>query len=42
MSIVIPAAETVKLCELKVDGENPNKMSKEPLERLHATQFVAV
>ena len=34
MSIVIPAAETVKLYELKVDGENPNKMSKEQLERL--------
>ncbi|MGD6810864.1 MAG: ParB N-terminal domain-containing protein [Candidatus Bathyarchaeia archaeon] len=37
MSIVIPAAETVKLCELKVDGENPNRMSKEQLERLKAS-----
>jgi ParB-like chromosome segregation protein Spo0J len=34
MSIVIPAAETVKLNELKTDGQNPNKMSKEQLERL--------
>ena len=34
MSIAIPAAETVKLSELKVDGENPNKMNKEQLERL--------
>jgi len=34
MSIVIPAAETVKLSELKTDGGNPNKMSKEQLERL--------
>jgi ParB-like chromosome segregation protein Spo0J len=34
MSIVIPAAETVKLSELKTDGQNPNKMSKEQLERL--------
>jgi ParB-like chromosome segregation protein Spo0J len=34
MSIVIPAAETVKVSELKTDGENPNKMSKEQLERL--------
>ena len=37
MSIVIPAAETVKLSELKTDGENPNKMSKEQLERLKAS-----
>ena len=34
MSIVIPAAETVKLSEVKTDGQNPNKMSKEQLERL--------
>lgn len=34
MSIIIPAAETVKLGELKTDGENPNKMSEEQLERL--------
>lgn len=37
MSIVIPAAETVKLSELKTDGENPNKMGKEQLERLKAS-----
>ena len=30
-------AETVKLGELKTDGENPNKMSKEQLERLKAS-----
>jgi len=34
MSITIPAAETVKTSELKTDGENPNRMSKEQLERL--------
>ena len=34
MSIVIPAAETVKLSEVKTDGQNPNKMSKDQLERL--------
>ena len=34
MSIVIPAAETVKISEVKTDGQNPNKMSKEQLERL--------
>ena len=34
MSIVIPAAETVKISEIKTDGHNPNKMSKEQLERL--------
>jgi len=34
MSIVIPAAETVSIGELKTDGENPNRMSKEQLERL--------
>jgi ParB-like chromosome segregation protein Spo0J len=34
MSIVIPAAETIKVSELKTDGKNPNKMSKEQLERL--------
>ena len=34
MSIIIPAAETVKLSEVKTDGQNPNKMSKEQLERL--------
>jgi ParB-like chromosome segregation protein Spo0J len=34
MSIVIPAAETVKVSDVKVDGQNPNKMSKEQLERL--------
>ncbi len=37
MSIAIPAAETVKLSELKTDGQNPNKMSKEQLERLKAS-----
>ena len=37
MSVVIPVAETVKLGELKTDGENPNKMSKEQLERLKAS-----
>lgn len=37
MSIVIPAAETVKVRELKTDGENPDKMSKEQLERLKAS-----
>jgi ParB-like chromosome segregation protein Spo0J len=37
MLIVIPAVETVKLSELKTDGENPNKMSKEQLERLKAS-----
>ena len=34
MSIIIPAAETIKVSELKTDGQNPNKMSKEQLERL--------
>jgi len=34
MSIVIPAAETVKISDVKTDGQNPNKMSKEQLERL--------
>ena len=34
MSIIIPAAETVAINELKTDGQNPNKMSKEQLERL--------
>jgi len=34
MSIVIPAAETVKISEIKTDGQNPNKMSKDQLERL--------
>jgi hypothetical protein len=29
VSIIIPAAETVKVSELKTDGQNPNKMSKE-------------
>jgi ParB-like chromosome segregation protein Spo0J len=37
MSIVIPAAETVKIGELRTDGENPNKMSREQLERLKAS-----
>ena len=37
MSIVIPAAETVKLSEVKADGQNPNKMSKEQLERLKSS-----
>src|SRR5208282_6817292 len=37
MSIVIPSAETVKLSELKTDGQNPNKMSKDQLERLKAS-----
>ncbi len=37
MSVIIPVAETVKLSELKTDGENPNKMSKEQLERLKAS-----
>jgi ParB-like chromosome segregation protein Spo0J len=37
MSVIIPVAETVKLGELKTDGENPNKMSKEQLERLKAS-----
>ena len=32
MSIVIPAAETVKLSDVKTDGQNPNKMSKDQLE----------
>ena len=34
MSITIPAAETVKISDVKTDGQNPNKMSKEQLERL--------
>ena len=34
MSIVIPAAETVKISDIKTDGQNPNKMSKDQLERL--------
>ncbi len=34
MSIVIPAAETVKISDVKTDGQNPNKMSKDQLERL--------
>jgi len=37
MSIVIPSAETVKVSDLKTDGENPNKMSKDQLERLKAS-----
>jgi ParB-like chromosome segregation protein Spo0J len=37
MSIIIPAAETVKISELKTDGNNPNKMGKEQLERLKAS-----
>ena len=37
MSVIIPVAETVKISELKTDGENPNKMSKEQLERLKAS-----
>ena len=37
MSIVIPAAETVNISELKMDGQNPNRMSKEQLERLKAS-----
>jgi ParB-like chromosome segregation protein Spo0J len=34
VSIIIPAAETVAVSELKTDGQNPNKMSKDQLERL--------
>ena len=37
MSIIIPAAETVALSEIKTDGQNPNKMSKDQLERLKAS-----
>ena len=37
MSIIIPAAETVKIGELKTDGQNPNKMSKDQFERLKAS-----
>ena len=37
MSIIIPAAETVKVSEIKTDGQNPNKMSKDQLERLKAS-----
>jgi ParB-like chromosome segregation protein Spo0J len=37
MSIIIPSAESVKVSDLKTDGENPNKMSKEQLERLKAS-----
>ena len=37
MSIIIPAAEIAKVSELKTDGQNPNKMSKEQLERLKAS-----
>ena len=37
MSIVIPSAETVKISDIRTDGENPNKMSKEQLERLKAS-----
>jgi hypothetical protein len=29
MSINIPPAETVKVSDIKTDGQNPNKMSKE-------------
>jgi ParB-like chromosome segregation protein Spo0J len=35
--MIIPAAETVTISELKTDGQNPNKMSKEQLERLMAS-----
>jgi len=34
MSIIIPAAETIKVSDIKTDGQNPNKMSKDQLERL--------
>jgi ParB-like chromosome segregation protein Spo0J len=37
MSVLIPVAETVKLSELKTDGNNPNRMNKEQLERLKAS-----
>jgi ParB-like chromosome segregation protein Spo0J len=37
MSVLIPIAETVKISELKTDENNPNKMSKEQLERLKAS-----
>jgi ParB-like chromosome segregation protein Spo0J len=37
MSINIPSAETVKVSELKTDGQNPNKMNKEQIERLKAS-----
>ena len=37
MSINIPPAETVKASDIKTDGQNPNKMSKEQLERLKAS-----
>ena len=37
MSINIPPAETVKVTDIKTDGQNPNKMSKEQLERLKAS-----
>jgi ParB-like chromosome segregation protein Spo0J len=37
VSIIIPAAESVKVSELKTDGQNPNKMSKDQLERLKAS-----
>ena len=37
MSVLIPVAETVKISELKTDANNPNKMSKEQLERLKAS-----
>jgi len=34
VSIIAPAAETVAVSDLKTDGQNPNKMGKEQLERL--------
>src|ERR1700690_1715031 len=37
MSINIPPAETVKVSDIQTDGQNPNKMNKDQLERLKAS-----
>ena len=37
VEILIPKPEVVATSELKVDGKNPNKMSREQHERLKAS-----
>ncbi len=37
LEIVIPQPEVVQTSELKVDGKNPNKMSREQYDRLKAS-----
>ena len=37
LEILIPEPEVVATSELKVDGKNPNKMTREQLDRLKAS-----